>query len=177
MQPSPPAHKRRSGPIIATLVVVAIIVATILWVEAPVIWSPKPGPSVTLLGINRTLNYNGSTSGYVDGMVTDGCPVCPLVIQAGTTVTVNASWIGAGSPWIAGLHQVFVNWTIRSPYPFLALSYTPGDRPAVYSWTDRLQIGYPGGWEGIPLEISIPMDSSGLPSHGTIQIWYNASAF
>jgi len=175
VEPGAPTRRRRRGPLIATLIVVAVVVATILWVEAPVLWPPKPGHSVTLLGIDRTLTYNGSRTGYVDGTITSGCPACPLVIQAGTTVAVNASWIGA-SPWTPGLHFVFVNWTIRSPFPFLALSGHPGDQSSVYSWTDGDEFGEPGGWTGIWLNLSIPLDSSGLPATGTIQVWYNASA-
>lgn len=175
VEPQPAARKSRLRIVATVVAVVAVRIGTVVWIEAPAIW-PKPGPSVELLGINRTVNYSGSYSGYVFGTTTSGCPVCPLVIAAGTTVVVNASWIGA-SPVSSHLHYVFVNWTIQSPYPFLAISYHPGDRPSVYTWHDSLEIGGAGGWEGIPLSIDIPFDSSGLPATGTIFEWINASAF
>ena len=176
MQPSPAPHKHGLRLAIATSVVVVVIVIAVLWAEAPIIFPPKSGHSVTLLGINRTLTYQGSQSGYVTGSIVDGCPVCPLVIKADTTVIVNVSWFAA-DPLSSGLHFVFVNWTIRSPFPFLAPTYSPGNRPSVYAWHDSWEAGGAGGFEGVVLTISIPLDSNPLPQNGFIQEWMNASAF
>lgn len=176
MQPPPAARKRSRGPIIATIAVVAAIVGAVVWVEAPVIWPKQPGPPVELLGINRTLTYNGSYTGYISGTIANGCPVCPLTIDAGTTAVVNASWLST-APLTSNLHYVFVNWTIHSPYPFLAESWSPPDRPSVYAWHEMWEAGGAGGAEGLPLSIAIPFDSSGLPPTGYITEWINASAY
>lgn len=153
---------------------VVALIGTIIWIEAPAIW-PKPGPPVELLGINRTITYNGSYSNYLEGTTTSGCPVCPLQIGAGATVTVNVSWISS-DPNAFHLNYTFVNVTFRSPYPFLALEWGAGPRPTSFSESLMWEAGGPGGWQGDPLPIDIPFDSGGLPSSGYIQEWINASA-
>jgi len=176
VDPGPAAHKRGAGPVILTIALVAAIVATVLWVEAPVIWPAKSGPPVELLGINRTVSYSGGNSGYVNGTTTAGCPACPVVLRAGTTVAVNVSWLSV-NPDASGLHFTFVNLTIRSPYPFLGASGSGSDRPTVYSFQNSWEAGGPGGSWGIFLSFDIPRDPSELPPTGWVTVWVNASAY
>jgi hypothetical protein len=150
--------------------VAAILVGTAVWIEAPALW-PKPGPSVDLLGINRTLTYYGSQTGYVSGSVTSGCPLCPLLVTAGTTVLVNTTWLEM-DPWGSHVNYTFVNVTIRSPFPFLSI----GSNQSTYSSHSMDEAGGPGGGSAYPIYLDIPYDSSALPRSGTIYIWINATA-
>ncbi len=171
MQPPAAARSHHRGVIIAIVIVVAIIVVTVVWAEAPVIWPAKAGHPVELLGINRTLTYTGSYTGYVFGTIASGCVECPLVVDAGTSASVNASWLGA-NPDASHLNYIWVNWTIRSPYPFETVGSA-----TEYTEHDSGEYGGPGGFQGVQLTFVIPLDTSGLPPTGTLYEWINATAY
>lgn len=163
-------RRRRLAVFLIVLVASIVVVGTFTWV----VWL-RPGPSVTLVGIDRTLTYEGNYSGYVSGTITSGCLVCPLVMAAGSTVLVNVTWVST-DPLGSHLNYTFLNITIRSPFPFLALGWTPPNRPSVYGDHYTFEAGGPGGATGDTLPIDIPFDSGGLPATGVIDVWINASA-
>lgn len=172
--PLSPTRRKRFLTVLVTVVVIVALTGTAVWVAAPMIW-PKPGPPVELLGINRTVDYSGSFSGYLRGTLTSSCAFCPVRIDAGTTVTVNASWV-TSNPLANGLNYTYLNITVRSPYPFLALMWGAGARPVVYTDSYMWTAGGPGGGSGIPLSIDLPLNSASLPASGYVQEWINASA-
>ena len=174
MGPRPLPRDRHLLTIGVVLTVAVVLAGTLVWVEASVIWA-KPGPPVELLGINRTLAYSGGFSGFVSGSVTTGCPACPLLIPAGRTVVVNASWLTT-DPFGSHVNYTFVNLTILSSYPFLGATSVGTNPPTEYSFSTMWEAGGPGGAWGQQLTLSIPVDSSRLPITGYIDEWINASA-
>jgi hypothetical protein len=166
---SPPT---RLQVVVVVVMTIAIPAGTVLWAYSPSLFPPQHSPPVVLLGINRTVTYEGSTSGYLTGQLTSGCPSCPLTIPAGSSASLNVSWTDtrfAGT----SLSYIFVNITINSPYPWEGPSGS-----GVFYHTDRefWEVGYPGGALGIPFTIVIPNTYSNLPAAGYVNVYVNASA-
>jgi hypothetical protein len=169
VQPPPAVRKRRLWPVVvATLIIVLVASVTYL------AW-PRSGPPVKLLGIDRTVTYNGSASDYVFGTITSGCSVCPVNIAAGANKVLNVTWLTT-DPLASHLNYTFVNFTIVSPYPFI--EYIPAGSSGPTMLTDHLMwtAGGPGGAIGFWISIEIPYESRGLPGTGTIMEWINATA-
>jgi hypothetical protein len=102
-----------------------------------------------------------------------GCPVCPVVIDAGSSASLNVSWVSS-DPAAAGLSETFVNISINSPYPFY--EGAPSASHLVYATSYMWTAGGPGGFVGDDLTFVIPYSYSNLPATGTIDVVMNASA-
>jgi hypothetical protein len=163
---------------VRTMVValISLLAVSLVWAVAPIVFPAPHSPAVTLLGINRIVTYEGSTIGYLSGNLTSGCNVCPLTINAGSSIVV---WIGT---WVANASStpgrvVVMNWSVVSPYPFDAISYHPPSPPLVYSWNETDTVGpYGNGGFAIALTIVIPDAYSNLPAMGNITFTMYATA-
>jgi hypothetical protein len=165
---------RKLGIAALSIGLAAVLVFAIVWSEDPLLFVKQSLP-VTLVGIDRTVSYEGNATGYVSGNLTSGCNVCPLSVHAGSTVTVViGEWI-ANATSTPG-RVVLMNWSVVSPYPFDAFSYIPPTPPLVYSWHDTVTVGpYGNGGFGISLTIVIPYSYSNLPPTGNITFTLIAS--
>jgi hypothetical protein len=133
---------------------------------------PERSEPVILKGIDRTVVYHGVASTYLTVLPAEGCSLCPVTIEAGTTITfLLGSWWANATPLPGG--GVWVNWSLVSPFPFEKLVSGEPPAPLVYNETgsDWLQ----GGGVESYLSVVIPYHYSNLPSEGNITLAVNAT--
>jgi hypothetical protein len=162
--------------LVRTLTIVTLSVGLAALLVFAVVWSANPylfekrSPSVVVTGITRTINYADEGPGNLSVRPMFGCPVCPLIIEAGSSAVVPI-WIG-WSNMSAGFTAYF-NWSLHSPYPFgdvycANAAFLPIGSQLNYCNESNQAGPYGGGEFAFAITISIPFQYTGLPPAANI---------
>jgi hypothetical protein len=142
---APPPKKSRAGAIVVAVIVIVALVVLLFYAGVF-------RPTVTITGVNWTIQYNGVSSGYFGPSPQSVCSACPITQIASTTFTYT---ITLTSTALFLTHTID---TVTVDPPFTFVSVSPSLPISVTS----------GGSATLTLTIQVPSDGGSYVMAGTI---------